>query len=638
LSVSLRYNLGTLTSAATRGDGSVGEDVTENVLTLDIPKTIPIRSEVEIRGEIIMMKADFHELNRQQEMNGEKLFSNSRNAAAGSLRQIDRKITSARKLRFFPYSIVFTTGDVLQSMKVQDYNDGALFAYNGDAAGSVDSDVRSNDTIKFDKQTSVLKALKEFGFDVSDKIFVYRTQAEAYEFYKSLEKQRADLEYDIDGVVYKLNSLELQMKLGASAKFPHHSIAYKFAGEKAETTVLDIVFQVAKTGSITPVAILKPVTIGGVVVSRAMLYYKKGKIASHAALHDEKEENNKNDENYIRIGDRVVVRRSGEVIPQILHPIPKERPPGSVPLAFPTECPSCGSKLAFPSESCCASGGAKCENPNCEAKIIEQILHFVSKHAFNIDGLGEQIVKFLFKVGIVKNPADIFDIEKKSKELLEILGIAKGDKSQLDIFGAEEKNTQLQSIPGCRMLPVGKLCSSINNSKNIRLDKFIYSLGIPMIGRSLAKTMAFFFKSYDELWDCVENKKYNQLLSLWGIDKATVQEIEKFFANEDNVKLVRSLAERVNVLDIETRQNDVLSNKTIVFTGSFSNFSRYEAKELAERYGAKVSSSVSSRTSFVVAGEKATEKKINEARELGVSVISEGDFRKIIEKAAKINL
>ncbi|MDR3155674.1 MAG: NAD-dependent DNA ligase LigA [Holosporaceae bacterium] len=559
LSASLTYRNGILVTAATRGDGFVGEDVTKNMLTLEcVPKKIPsphTPTQMEVRGEVMMLKSDFFALNAQREKNGEKLFTNPRNAASGSLRQLDSEITKTRNLTFFAYAII-------------------------------------SDDINLSSQKEVLNLLLQFGFLVSDKVHLCSTQEEAFAFYKKIEKQRAELPYDIDGIVYKLNDLNLQKQLGASAKFPRHSIAYKFPAQQAQTTVLDIVVQVGRTGNITPVAELKPVTVGGVVISRATLHNK-----------DEIEKLD------IRIGDRVVVQRAGDVIPKIVYPLLDERPVHATPFTFPTHCPCCGSALVREETEV----AIKCLNFNCSAQLVERLIHFASKLAFNIDGLGEQNIRFFFESGIIKTPTDIFELEIRNDQL------------------------QLQNSEGWGRQSVKNLFSSINQARTIPLDRFIYALGIPQVGRSISKLMANFFVSYGNFINHIKNHRLDSLLSVAGIGNSIGNDIKNFFNNQQNMNVMEKLAGdgvssgMVNVVDVGGTRSGLLTNKTIVFTGTFETISREEAKELAEKHGARAASSVSSKTSLVVAGENAGQ-KLHQAQKFGITVISEHDFLKMIQQ------
>ncbi|MDR2067688.1 MAG: NAD-dependent DNA ligase LigA, partial [Holosporaceae bacterium] len=384
----------------------------------------------------------------------------------------------------------------------------------------------------------------------------------------------------------------IQEKLGTSAKFPRHAIAYKFPAEKAQTTVLNIVVQVGRTGNITPIAELKPVTVGGVVVSRATLHNK-----------DDLEKRD------IRVGDRIVLQRAGDVIPQVLYPILAERPAGSVAFQFPSACPSCGSNLAQKENE----AAVKCANPNCEAQMIEKLIHFVSRQAFNIDGFGEQNIRCFFKKGIVRNQADIFRLEERNAQL------------------------QLENMDGWGKQSVENLFKSINASRTISLDRFINALGIPQVGPAVSKLMAAFFKNYREFIDCIRSQNGEKLASINGIGPSIIEDFNAFFAREENVDVVLKLAGDevlpgpVRVTDAETRSNGIFSRQTLVFTGSMEMLSREEAKELAEKFGARVSSSVSAKTSIVVAGKNAGQ-KLDSARKLGIKIISEDDFLKIIEK------
>ncbi|MDR0580884.1 MAG: NAD-dependent DNA ligase LigA [Holosporaceae bacterium] len=557
LSVSLSYKNGALISAATRGDGSVGEDVTANIVISNCvpPRIDDCPEEMEIRGEIVMLKSHFQELNEQRIKSGEKLFANPRNAAAGSLRQLDSRITASRKLTFFAYSII-------------------------------------SEKSNFATQMDVLNALRRYRFTVSDEIMLCENQSSAFEFYKKIEERRVELEYDIDGIVYKVNDLSLQRKLGATSKYPRHSIAYKFSTEKAQTVVLNIITQVGRTGNITPVAELKPITIGGVVVSRATLHNK-----------DEVEKRD------IRIGDRVMLQRAGDVIPQILYPILEERLTDAAPFVFPTICPCCGSSLVQEKNEV----AVKCVNFNCEAQLVERLIHFVSKLAFNIDGLGEQNIRFLFKNGIVKSPVDIFHMEAKNAEIC------------------------LENFEGWGKQSVENLFESINASKIISLDRFIYALGIPQIGRSVSKLIAAFFQTYDNLFECVKNKECKKLCEIQGVGSSIATDFDNFFSNENNLKTIEELCGDgispgvIKVTAMESPQNDVFGRQSIVFTGSFEKLSRKMAQELAEKFGGRVASSVSAKTSLIVAGTNAGQ-KLDLGKKLGIKIISEDDFLKIIDK------
>lgn len=546
LSAAALYKNGVLMQASTRGDGHIGEDVTKNILTLgSVPKKLQnFSGDIEVRGEVIMLKKDFQELNDFRQKNGEKVFANPRNAAAGSLRQLDAAVTASRKLTFIAYSIIA-------------------------------------DPMPVTTQFELLKFLQDLGFTTAACVRLCKNRAELDAYYDDMGHRRAELDYDIDGVVYKTNELALQKEMGASAKYPRHSIAYKFPAECAESVVKNITVQVGRTGVITPVAELLPVTIGGVVVSRA-------------TLHNEADLSKKD----IRIGDRVIVQRAGDVIPQILEPILEYRPKNSAPYKFPAVCPSCGAELVREGEEI----AVKCVNLECRAQLVERLIHFVSRQAFDITGLGEQNVHFLYDKGVIRNPADIFLIRAED-------------------FLHEE---------GWGQQSVRNLLDSIEKSKDITLDRFIYSLSIPEVGRTVAKSIAQFFKSYDNMINCVKNEDCGRLNNVNGVGKVIANSFAAFFKIPNNIAAAERLANAVRIQNMPERKSDALVGKSIVFTGTLQKMSRDEAKNLAEQYGAKASASVSAKTYFVVAGENAG-KKLEQAENLGIKVISEEEFLKIIE-------
>lgn len=550
LSASITYRDGVLVQASTRGDGSIGEDVTENIKTLNnVPKKIDLPGEVEVRGEVVMLKKDFEQLNEQRQLDGEKLFSNPRNAAAGSLRQLDSKITAQRKLTFFAYSLI------------------------------------GND-LNLSSQQQILETLRRCGFTVSDKIKLCRNQDEAYKFYQNMEQQRADLDYDIDGVVYKTNDLYLQKEMGNATKYPRHSIAYKFPAQKAQTTILDIIVQVGRTGNITPVAELAPVNVGGVMVSRATLHNK-----------------NEIEKKDIRVGDRVIVQRAGDVIPQILYPIIEQRPKDSKPFEFPTKCPCCGSQLVQEEREV----AIKCENLDCSAQLVERLIHFVSRQAFNIEGLGEQNIKFLFGKGIVKSAVDIFYLKEKNQ------------------------NYHLENEEGWGKQSVENLFKSIETAKNIGLEKFINSLGIPQIGRAASILVARFYKTFENFLNAIEQDMVSELITVNGIGDSMIQDLKNFFKISNNLEIMKKLSMVVNIQDAQESTASEFSGKSVVFTGTLRTLGRDEAKEIVEKLGGKASSSVSSKTYLVVAGENAGS-KLEKAHNLGVKIITEQEFLSIVSE------
>lgn len=548
LSASIMYKNGILIQASTRGDGSIGEDVTENMKTLNnIPQKVDLPGKVEIRGEVVMLKKDFEQLNEQRQFNGEKLFSNPRNAAAGSLRQLDSNITAQRKLTFFAYSLI-------------------------------------GEGLNINSQMEILSTLRHCGFTVSDEIKLCRNQDEAYKFYQEMEKQRSDLDYDIDGVVYKTNSLSLQKEMGNATKYPRHSIAYKFPAQKAQTTILDIVVQVGRTGNITPVAELAPVNVGGVMVSRATLHNK-----------------NEIEKKDIRVGDRVIIQRAGDVIPQILYPIIEQRPKNSTSFEFPSRCPCCGSQLVQDEKEV----AIKCENLDCSSQLVERLIHFVSRQAFNIEGLGERNIKFLFNKGIVKSPVDIFYLKEKNQQY------------------------HLENEEGWGKQSVDNLLKSIETAKNIGLEKFINSLGIPQIGRAASILIARFYKTFENFLNAVEKDTVSELITIVGIGDSMIQDLKNFFKISNNLEIMKRLSAVVNIQDAQENTGSEFSGKSIVFTGTLTTLGRDEAKEIVERLGGKASSSVSTKTYLVVAGENAGS-KLEKARNLGIKVISEQEFIEVI--------
>lgn len=545
LSVSIVYKDGRLVQASTRGDGHIGEDVTKNILTINnVPKTIEGFSG-EVRGEAIMLKSDFQQLNEKRQNNGEKLFANPRNAAAGSLRQLDANITASRNLKFIAYALIANPMPIKTQFELLEY-------------------------------------LRNLGFMTVSPIALCNNRTEFQNYYKDMERNRAELEYDIDGIVCKVNELSQQKQIGTTEKYPRHSIAYKFPAERAQSVVKDIVIQVGRTGVITPVAELLPVTIGGVVVTRATL---------HNADYLKKKN--------IRIGDRVIVQRAGDVIPQVSGLVSdKEHAENSVPFEFPTKCPSCRAELVQEE----GEVAIKCISLDCKAQLVERLIHFVSKSAFNIEGLGEQSICFLYDKGVIKNPADIFSIKP------------------MDFLHEE----------GWKQQSVNNLLNSIEKSKNISLDRFIYSLSIPGVGKVVAKMIARFFKSYDNMMLCIKNRKCYELNEISGVGRIIATNFSAFFRISHNMEIVEKLAEIVHIQEAPQLKSNAFSGQVIVFTGTLQKLSRDEAKSIVEQYGAKATSSVSKNTNLVVAGENAGQ-KLEQARKFGIKIISEDDFLKIFE-------
>lgn len=562
LSCTLRYEHGKLVVAATRGDGAEGEDITENVKTIrDIPHVIQNAPDVlEVRGEIYIRKDEFIALNKSQELKGEKVFANPRNAAAGSVRQLDSKITESRPLRFFGYAL----GDV--SAPIADTQDG------------------------------IRQKLKSYGFAQAEPIAVCHTVDDLMAYYRHVEMERPDLPYDIDGVVYKVDRLDLQERLGFVARAPRWATAHKFPAERAVTIINDIKIQVGRTGALTPVAELDPITVGGVVVSRA-------------TLHNEDEIARKD----IRVGDHVVIQRAGDVIPQVVSVVIEKRLPQSKPFEPVLLCPVCGSHAVREEGEAIrrCTGGLI-----CSAQASERLKHFVSRLAFDIEGMGAKIIEEFFAEGLVKNPADIFTLEAR-------------DKSSL---------TPLRARDGWGDLSAKNLWAAIEKRRTISLDRFIYALGIRQIGESTAKRLAATYETIQTLMGAMqaaqnrESESYAALLNIEDVGSSVAGDLLDFFAEPHNIQILNDVLGQVTVTDyIRPKVLDTpVAGKTVVFTGSLVKMTRAEAKSRAETLGAKVAGSVSAKTDYVVAGEDAGS-KLTKARELNVTVLTEDEWLNLID-------
>ena len=562
LSCSLRYEDGQLVQAATRGDGYEGEDVTPNVRTI---KTIPTRLEgapgvFEARGEVFMRQADFAALNARQAEAGKTVYANPRNFAAGSLRQLDPAITASRPLDFFAYA----WGDV--SEKFADTQHGAIHA------------------------------MHRFGLPTNPLTKLCRSVEEMLEHYRAIEEKRASLGYDIDGVVYKVDDLALQARLGFVSRSPRWAVAHKFPAERATTVLEAIEIQVGRTGALTPVAKLKPVTVGGVVVS-------------NATLHNEDEIARKD----VRIGDTVVVQRAGDVIPQIVEVLEDKRR-GPKKYVFPQDdkgnfiCPVCGSAAVREIDEKTGQIDAvrRCTGRLvCPAQAVEGLKHFCSRNAFDIEGLGDRQIELFFKEGLVRTPADIFTLRardgKDGKPLSEWEGF--GETSVRNLFEAIEAR------------------------RTISLNRFLYALGIRHVGETNARRLARHFGDWAHLRAAARAPNAaEELAGIAGIGPVVAETIADFFAEERNETALDALLNEVTVEPMEAVAADhPLAGKTIVFTGSLEKMTRDEAKAMAERLGAKVSSSISSKTDLVVAGPGAGS-KLAKARELGVETIDEDEW------------
>lgn len=575
LSCALRYEKGVLTLAATRGDGSVGENITLNARTVkDIPHRLTLREGeaisfddiLEVRGEIYMCHADFEQLNEERARAGEALFANPRNAAAGSMRQLDASVTAARPLRFYAY------GYATYPKGVKTHHEG------------------------FEK-------LRKWGFQVSLLARRCNDAKSLSDFYHDINTKRFSLPFDMDGVVYKVDRLDYQDRLGFVGRAPRFAIAHKFAAEQAETIINDIVIQVGRSGVLTPVAQLAPITVGGVVVSRA-------------TLHNQDEILRKD----IRKGDRVVIQRAGDVIPQVVRVVDSERAGRAAPYEFPNLCPSCGSHV----EHVTGEVARRCVGGLiCPAQASLRIRHFVSKDAFDIEGLGSKIVEAFFQEGLIQNPVDIFTLEERN----------------------HISETPLQVREGWGVKSAQNLFHSINKRRVISLSRFIYALGIPQVGERTAKLLARHYGSLEHWWnDMIEAKNtsseaYENLLSIDGVGESVAHDMIEFFDEPHNLDIIKRLVgdQRQNgLIHVENAalpsiKDSVIAGKTVVFTGTLTQTTRAEAKSRAESLGAKVGSSVSAKTDYVVVGDNAGS-KAKDAVRLGIKTLSEAEWIQLLGK------
>jgi DNA ligase (NAD+) len=555
LSCSLRYENGRLVMAATRGDGQEGEDVTANVRTIDdVPPVLKGKGwpdVFEVRGEVYMTKPDFMKLNEAQEAAGKPRYANPRNSAAGSLRQLDSAITRSRRLRFFAWGW-------------------------GDA-----SDVPA------DRQSGMMALIASWGFQVNPELTVCDTVEKALGVYHKVGDIRASLPYDIDGVVYKVDRLDWQERLGMVSRAPRWAIAHKFAAERATTILHKIDIQVGRTGALTPVAKLEPVTVGGVVVQ-------------NATLHNEDEIRRKD----IREGDTVIIQRAGDVIPQVVAVILDKRPKDSAEYEFPHVCPVCGSHAEREEGEAVrrCTGGLI-----CEAQRVERLRHFVSRDAFDIEGLGEKQIAAFWRDRRIDTPADIFRLAESEKTSLKRLDMTEG-------WGKTS---------------VANLFAAIDARRIIGLDRFLYALGIRHIGQENARILARHYLSIGALLEATkaaqdaDSEAYRDLLNVDGIGPKVAQALLDFFGEDLNLKVVNDLLQEITVTDFEPPQTESpVAGKTLVFTGTLEKMSRDEAKARAQAMGAKVAGSVSKKTDLVIAGPGAGS-KLTQAQSLGVPVIDE---------------
>lgn len=603
LSFSVVYLNGQLIEASTRGDGQIGEDITANIKTIQtLPQQITVSEtlrdkRIEFRGEVYLSKNEFLAINREREENEEKLFANPRNAAAGSLRQLDPQVTAKRKLQYFIYAV----GE-----------NGNLLPYQ--------------------TQAELNQLIHQLGFQTDPHTRFCRNLAEIEAYYQHINNIRPELEYDIDGVVYKLNDVKLQERLGSVGKNPRWAIAHKFPAEVAETKILKIELSVGRTGAITPVAKLQPINIGGVLVASA-------------TLHNYDEILRKD----IREGDSIILKRAGDVIPQITQVLLEKRPIDSKAFVFPETCPVCGSKAIRETgdDAIIRCTGGK----HCPAQHLAYLKHFVSKAAFDIEGLGKKQIENFVTAGLIKDAIDIFHLERRNQAL-----IAKNlnqDMPILETNPAEtlfELTTELQEREGWGQKSVQNLFNAINKSRKIPLNRFIFALGIRFVGEITAKllaskyiTLEAFLKAmrllpkYQEI--ILDNQPeviqaYQDFLAIDGIGEKTIAGIREYFQQESNWQDLQQLQREVEILPYVAPKADnaILANQIVVFTGTLATMSRQEAKSLAERLGAKVGSSVSGKTNLIVAGSDAGS-KLAKAKEYQIKVIDEAEWEQLLMTA-----
>ena len=558
LSCALRYEQGLLVRAATRGDGAVGEDVTANARTIrDIPQRLATENPpavLEVRGEVYLEQDAFEALNAQREAEGLPLYMNPRNVAAGSVRQLDSKVTAGRPLRFFAYAW-------------------------GEAQPAIEGSYHE-----------FLSQLRNYGFKVNPLSAQCADGDALVAYHREIDQQRAGLPYDIDGVVYKVDDIQLQRRLGFVGRAPRWAIAHKFAAEQAETLINDIGIQVGRTGALTPVAELEPITVGGVVVRRATLHNQD--------YIDEKD---------VRPGDTVVIQRAGDVIPQVVEVVLSKRPKGAVVFSFPENCPICGSAAVRPPGEAVrrCTGGLI-----CEAQLNERLRHFVGRGAFDIEGLGRKQVPQLLEAKLIDGPASIFRLAKD-----------------------QDKLTELGTLDGWGQKKIDKLVVAIEARRQIGLDRFILALGIRFIGEANAKLLARHYQSFKNWRQSMlqvatgDEAAMNELEIIDGIGPRIAEAMAEFFQEQHNIDAVDALAAELAIEEIAPAAagGSPFADKTLVFTGSLQTMTRAEAKARAESLGAKVAGSVSKKTDFVIVGADAGS-KAKKAQELGVTILSEEEW------------
>nr|WP_316654968.1 NAD-dependent DNA ligase LigA [uncultured Gellertiella sp.] len=587
LSMSIRYERGRLVHAATRGDGTTGENVTANILTIaEIPQILPqgVPEVVEVRGEVYMARSDFQALNAQMEAEGKQTYVNPRNTAAGSLRQLDAKVTAARKLRFFAYA----WGEMSE--------------------------------MPAETQFGMVETFARWGFPVNPLMKRLSGLEDILAHYRAIGLQRPDLDYDIDGVVYKVDRLDLQERLGFRSRSPRWATAHKFPAEQAVTRLTHIDIQVGRTGALTPVARLEPVTVGGVVVTNATLHnedYIRGLGNSGEPIREGRD---------IRIGDTVIVQRAGDVIPQIVDIEPEKRPAESVAYDFPAKCPVCGSHAVRDVNEKTGKVDAvrRCTGGFvCKAQAVEHLKHFVARNAFDIEGLGTKQVDFFFESEDpsiqIRTAPDIFTLERRQQAAL----------------------AKLENRDGFGRTSVRKLFDAINSRRSIALHRLIFALGIRHVGETTAKLLARAYGTYADFAQAMEaaapmfGEAWNELNAVEGIGEVVATSIVEFYKEPRNREVIDRLLEEITPAEAERPQTSgsPVAGKTVVFTGSLEKMTRDEAKARAESLGAKVAGSVSKKTDIVVAGPGAGS-KLEKARELGVQTMDEDEWLALIGRAS----
>ena len=551
ISASLFYKDGKFVTGLSRGDGKEGEDITENLKTIkDIPQELQFKDfpkEIDIRGEVFIQNSDFRDLKDK--------FANPRNAASGSLRQKDPKETQNIPLKFIAYTFGYERG------------------------------------LKVSSQEDFLKKLKEWGFKTNPLNKTIKTIKDLMKNYNEIEKKRGQIDFDIDGIVYKVNNFTLQKRLGNVANAPRWAIAHKFSANSSISKIENIEIQIGRTGALTPVAKIRPVNIGGVVVS-------------NATLHNEEEINRKD----IRIGDTVLIERAGDVIPHVISVDLKLRSKDSKKFNFPKNCPSCGSKTVkdfnFTTKREDAVRRCSSEGYECEKMAIEKIKHFVSKEAFNIDGFGKKIVENFWNLNLIKFPHDIFKLDY----------------------------TKIENLEGWGKQSVANLRYSINQKKTISFEKFIYALGIRHIGLENAKIITKNLKSLKNFISLSKKDNFDNLINIDGIGETQINSIKNFFKNSTNLHVLENLEKVLIVKNAENQKTDgIFSNKTFMFTGKLSSMSRSEAKSLIEQNSGSIVSNVTKKLDYLIVGEKPTNRKIDAAKSLKVKILDQSSWLKMLK-------